>query len=98
MAFVLVSGWQVPVKVDSGSRELLAQGELSPSWSNRPLRRRQALAVPRRSPRNAWMPARRDSKLASILSDQGINVARRTVAKYRESMSIPSSTERKQLG
>lgn len=38
-----------------------------------------------------------DSKLATILSDQGINVARRTVAKYRESMSIPSSTERKEL-
>ena len=38
-----------------------------------------------------------DSKLAAILSDQGINVARRTVAKYRESLSIPSSTERKEL-
>jgi RNA polymerase sigma-54 factor len=38
-----------------------------------------------------------DSKLASILSDQGINVARRTVAKYRESLSIPSSTDRKSL-
>ena len=39
-----------------------------------------------------------DSKLAAILSDQGINVARRTVAKYRESMAIPSSTDRKALG
>ncbi|MFT5173488.1 MAG: RNA polymerase sigma-54 factor [Gammaproteobacteria bacterium] len=39
-----------------------------------------------------------DSKLANVLSDQGINVARRTVAKYRESLSIPSSTERKELG
>jgi RNA polymerase sigma-54 factor len=38
-----------------------------------------------------------DSRLASILKDQGINVARRTVAKYRESMLIPSSTERKRL-
>ncbi len=38
-----------------------------------------------------------DSKLAQILSDQGINVARRTVAKYRESMSIPPSNERKRL-
>jgi len=38
-----------------------------------------------------------DSKLASILSDQGINVARRTVAKYREAMSIPPSNERKRL-
>lgn len=38
-----------------------------------------------------------DSKIASILCDQGINVARRTVAKYREAMAIPPSNERKQL-
>ncbi len=38
-----------------------------------------------------------DSKLAAILCDQGINVARRTVAKYREAMAIPPSNERKQL-
>lgn len=38
-----------------------------------------------------------DSKIASILSDQGINVARRTVAKYRESLAIPPSNERKRL-
>ena len=30
-----------------------------------------------------------DSKLTSLLSEQGIMVARRTVAKYRESLSIP---------
>lgn len=39
-----------------------------------------------------------DSKLAMILSEQGIKVARRTVAKYREAMAIPSSSERKSLG
>ena len=38
-----------------------------------------------------------DNKIAAILKDQNINVARRTVAKYRESLSIPSSSERKQL-
>ena len=38
-----------------------------------------------------------DSKIASILEDEGINVARRTVAKYREAMQIPPSNERKQL-
>jgi len=38
-----------------------------------------------------------DNKIASILSDQGIKVARRTVAKYRESMAIPPSNERKRL-
>jgi len=38
-----------------------------------------------------------DSKIAKILSDQGINVARRTVAKYRDAMAIPPSNERKRL-
>ncbi len=36
-----------------------------------------------------------DSKIVELLSGQGIQVARRTVAKYRESLSIPSSSERK---
>ncbi|MCW9015795.1 MAG: RNA polymerase sigma-54 factor, partial [Kangiellaceae bacterium] len=38
-----------------------------------------------------------DSKLANLLKEQGIKVARRTVAKYREAMSIPPSNERKKL-
>ncbi|MBI6549197.1 RNA polymerase factor sigma-54 [Xenorhabdus lircayensis] len=38
-----------------------------------------------------------DSKLTSILAEQGIQVARRTVAKYRESLSIPPSNQRKRL-
>ena len=38
-----------------------------------------------------------DQKLKEILSEQGIRIARRTVAKYREAMAIPSSTERKAL-
>lgn len=38
-----------------------------------------------------------DSKIAAVLEDQGINVARRTVAKYREAMAIPPSNERKRL-
>lgn len=38
-----------------------------------------------------------DSKLTSMLEEQGIQVARRTVAKYRESLSIPPSNQRKQL-
>lgn len=36
-----------------------------------------------------------DSKIATLLAEKGINVARRTVAKYRESMKIASSSERK---
>ena len=38
-----------------------------------------------------------DNKIATILAQQGINVARRTVAKYREAISIPPSNERKRL-
>ena len=38
-----------------------------------------------------------DNKLAQILEEQGLQVARRTIAKYRESLSIPSSNERKRL-
>lgn len=38
-----------------------------------------------------------DSKLASVLTEQGIQVARRTIAKYRESLGIPPSNERKRL-
>jgi RNA polymerase sigma-54 factor len=36
-----------------------------------------------------------DSKIAKLLADDGISVARRTVAKYREAMKIASSSERK---
>ncbi|OHC12368.1 MAG: RNA polymerase factor sigma-54 [Pseudomonadales bacterium GWC1_66_9] len=38
-----------------------------------------------------------DSKIAGLLEEQGIQVARRTVAKYRESLSIAPSSERKRL-
>lgn len=38
-----------------------------------------------------------DSKMAELLKEKGINVARRTVAKYREAISIPSSSQRKRL-
>jgi RNA polymerase sigma-54 factor len=38
-----------------------------------------------------------DSKIADVLKEQGINVARRTIAKYREAMLIPPSNERKRL-
>jgi RNA polymerase sigma-54 factor len=37
-----------------------------------------------------------DSKIASLLDEDGISVARRTVAKYREGMNIASSSERRQ--
>ena len=37
-----------------------------------------------------------DSKIANLLDEEGISVARRTVAKYREAMNIASSSERRQ--
>lgn len=38
-----------------------------------------------------------DSRIAQILSEQGIVVARRTIAKYRESLQIPPVNQRKSL-
>lgn len=38
-----------------------------------------------------------DAKIATMLGDEGIDVARRTIAKYREAMGIASSTDRKRL-
>jgi RNA polymerase sigma-54 factor len=38
-----------------------------------------------------------DNKIADMLLEQGIEVARRTIAKYRESLNIPPSNERKRL-
>ncbi|MCS2609998.1 RNA polymerase factor sigma-54 [Halomonas dongshanensis] len=38
-----------------------------------------------------------DSRLVTLLEESGISVARRTVAKYREAMGIPSSSERRRL-
>ncbi len=38
-----------------------------------------------------------DNKISTILAEQNYKVARRTVAKYRESMSIPPSNERKNI-
>ena len=39
-----------------------------------------------------------DAKLTQQLNDAGIHVARRTVAKYREALGIPSSHERVRMG
>ena len=38
-----------------------------------------------------------DSKIADFLQAKGINVARRTIAKYREAMLISSSSQRKRI-
>ncbi len=38
-----------------------------------------------------------DSELTRMLQREGINIARRTVAKYRDELEVPSSTNRKQI-
>ena len=39
-----------------------------------------------------------DGRIAELLSAEGIPVARRTVAKYREALGLASSAERKRVG
>jgi RNA polymerase sigma-54 factor len=38
-----------------------------------------------------------DDRLVELLRDAGIEIARRTVAKYREGMNIPSSVQRRRM-
>jgi RNA polymerase sigma-54 factor len=38
-----------------------------------------------------------DDKIVALLTADGVNIARRTVAKYREAMRIPSSVERRRM-
>jgi RNA polymerase sigma-54 factor len=38
-----------------------------------------------------------DDRIVEILNEAGVDIARRTVAKYREAMRIPSSVERRRL-
>ncbi|MBV1931859.1 MAG: RNA polymerase factor sigma-54 [Porticoccaceae bacterium] len=66
-----------------------AGGECS-STAIRAMLKRMIAAEPNKKPLS-------DSKLALMLQTEGIQVARRTVAKYRESMHIPSSSDRKRF-
>jgi RNA polymerase sigma-54 factor len=38
-----------------------------------------------------------DAAIVKILKSEGLQIARRTVAKYREELSIPASSNRKQV-
>ncbi|MCB9987941.1 MAG: RNA polymerase factor sigma-54 [Rhodospirillales bacterium] len=38
-----------------------------------------------------------DDKIVTILNDEGVDIARRTVAKYREALNIPSSVQRRRI-
>jgi RNA polymerase sigma-54 factor len=46
---------------------------------------------------NAHQPLS-DDRIVDLLNNEGVEIARRTVAKYREAMRIPSSAERRRLG
>ena len=38
-----------------------------------------------------------DKEISKIFSERGIKLARRTIAKYREGMNLPSSDKRKRI-
>jgi len=38
-----------------------------------------------------------DDKIVALLRDDGVEIARRTIAKYREAMNIPSSVQRRRM-
>ena len=38
-----------------------------------------------------------DDRIVEILNEAGIDIARRTVAKYREALRIPSSVQRRRM-
>ena len=79
------------VNGDSRSIDRRCEGTQQPSGPER-----AAVACPYlRTGENPTKPLS-DSKLADLLASEGIKVARRTVAKYREAMNIASSSERRQ--
>lgn len=63
------------------------------AYSSTAIRARLKKLIGEESPRKPLS----DSKLVDLLAEDGIRVARRTVAKYREALGIPSSSERKRL-
>jgi len=38
-----------------------------------------------------------DQKIMQVLNEQGLSIARRTIAKYREELKIPSASQRRKL-
>ena len=66
------------------------QGEDASSTAIRALLKKLVAAENPRKPLS-------DNKLTQLMADQGIQVARRTIAKYREALNIPPSSQRKRL-
>nr|WP_298375506.1 RNA polymerase factor sigma-54 [uncultured Halomonas sp.] len=65
----------------------------SDAYSSTAIRARLKKMISEESPRKPLS----DSKLVDLLAEDGIKVARRTIAKYREGLGIPSSSDRKRL-
>lgn len=61
------------------------------SHSSEAVKHRIKQLIDAESPRNVLS----DDKIVEVLRDEGIEIARRTVAKYREMMRIPSSVQRR---
>jgi RNA polymerase sigma-54 factor len=70
-----------------------AIGSASPgeSHSSEAVKHRIKQLIDAESPRRVLS----DDKIVDVLRDEGIEIARRTVAKYREIMRIPSSVQRR---
>jgi RNA polymerase sigma-54 factor len=76
-------------------RFFFSEGVNGPEGSDLPLlllKRRVKKLIEEEDPRSPWT----DDHLAAELQRQGIQVTRRTVAKYREDMQIPSTHQRRQ--
>jgi RNA polymerase sigma-54 factor len=76
-------------------RFFFSEGVNGPEGSDLPLlllKRRVKKLIEEEDPRSPWT----DDHLAAELQRQGIKVTRRTVAKYREDMQIPSTHQRRQ--
>ena len=65
----------------------------SESHSAEAVRDRNREMIEREEPREILS----DDRIVAMLTADGVHIARRTVAKYRESMRIPSSVERRRL-
>ena len=69
----------------------IGQNELGESLSSESIRFRIKSLIGEEAPESVLS----DDRVADILKDEGIDIARRTVAKYRDAMQIPSSVQRR---
>jgi RNA polymerase sigma-54 factor len=63
------------------------------STSSESVKNRIKLLIDAESPKDILS----DDDLAELLQKEGIDIARRTVAKYREALNIPSSVQRRRI-